>query len=270
MFDFWRVQSEKLLFPEIEWNRPEQKNHAGKILIVGGQATQFRALALAYETALKTGAGEVRILAPDSLRKVLKIEKSTDITYAPSNKSGGFSSLAFSFLTAGEEWADSILFIGDTNQNSETAILFERFILQSEKPIFIARDAADILLNSSAQILEKENITLLASFAQLQKIFSTVFYPKILTFSMNLANLAETIHKFTLTYPSEIITFHAENLVIAKNGEVFSNPANAPISRGKISPIRLWSGETAARLAVWQIWNPSQPAQAAITGAVSD
>lgn len=49
---------------------------------------------------------------------------------------------------AGEKWADSILFIGDTNKNSETAILFEKFILESEKPVFITRDAVDILLDS--------------------------------------------------------------------------------------------------------------------------
>ena len=42
MFDFWQVQSSKLLFPEIAWNKPEQKIHAGKLLIIGGGAGAFR------------------------------------------------------------------------------------------------------------------------------------------------------------------------------------------------------------------------------------
>lgn len=57
MFDFWQVQSDKLLFPEIEWSKPEQKAFAGKLLIIGGGAGQFRSLALAYENALRAGAG---------------------------------------------------------------------------------------------------------------------------------------------------------------------------------------------------------------------
>ena len=269
MFDFWHVQSDKLLFPEIEWSKPEQKAFAGKLLIVGGGAGQFRSLALAYETALRAGAGQVRVLAPDSLRKILKIEKTIDLFFAPSNSSGGFSNEAWDDFRAGEDWADTILFIGDTNKNSETAILFEKFLLQTEKPVVITRDTVDILINSSSRLLEKDNLTIIASFAQLQKIFSTVFYPKILTFSMQLSNLVDNLHKFTLTYPAEIITFHAESLIVAKSGEVFSNPSAAQIPRGKISPIRIWSGEIPARIAVWQTWNPTKTAQAAITSVVS-
>ena len=125
MFDFWQVQSEKLLFPEIAWSKPEQKTHAGKILIIGGGAGNFRGLSLAYETALKTGVGQAKVLAPDSLRKFLKIDKLTDVIFAPSNNSGEFSSQAWSDFKAGEAWADLILLIGDTNKNSETAVQLE-------------------------------------------------------------------------------------------------------------------------------------------------
>ena len=269
MFDFWHVQSDKLLFPEIEWSKPEQKSFAGKLLIIGGGAGQVRSLALAHETALRAGVGQVRVLAPDSLQKILKIEKVTDLFFAPSNSSGGFSNEAWGDFKAGEDWANTILFIGDTNRNSETAILFEKFLLQTNKPVIIARDTVDILINSFSGLLEKENLTIIASFAQLQKIFSTVFYPKILTFSMQLSNLVDNLHKFTLTYPAEIITFHNENLVVSKSGEVFSNSTSAQISRGKISPIRIWSGEIPARIAVWQTWSPAKTAQAAITSVVS-
>ena len=86
---------------------------------------------------------------------------------------------------------------------------------------------------------------------------------------MQLSNLVDNLHKFTLTYPAEIITFHAESLIVAKSGEVFSNPSAAQISRGKISPIRIWSGEIPTRIAVWQTWNPAKTAQAAITSVVS-
>lgn len=269
MFDYWQVQSEKLLFPEIEWGKPEQKTQAGKILIVGGGAGNFRSLALAYDTAHKTGAGQVRVLAPESLRKTLKVEKNTDVTFAPSNTSGGFSSEALSDLKAGEAWADLILFIGDTNKNSETAILFEKFLLETTKPTVLTRDAIDILLNSFGELLLNQNLTIIASFAQLQKIFQAVFYPKVLTFSMRLPQLVENLHKFTLTFPSQIITFHAESLIAAKTGTVFSIPANSPVTKGRVSPIRIWNGEIPTKIAVWQMWNSQKTAEAAITGVVS-
>lgn len=268
MFDFWRVQYSKLLFPEIEWSKPEQKSHAGKLLIIGGGAGAFRGLAIAHKTALRTGVGEVRILLPNSLKKDIKID-STELIFAKSNLSGGFSNDSWTDFKAGEKWADSILFIGDTNKNSETAILFEKFILESEKPIFITRDAVDILLDSFSEILYKKNVSILASFAQLQKIFSKVFYPKVLTFSMNISNVADILHKFTFSYPAQILTLNNANFIIAENGEVFSTPLDSPLNLGKLSPIAIWSGEIPTKIAVWQLWNKNQRSKAAITAISS-
>jgi hypothetical protein len=59
----------------------------------------------------------------------------------------------------------------------------------------ITRDAVDILMSSFTELLNRENTIIISSFAQTQKIFQTVYYPKILTFSMQLSNLAETLHK---------------------------------------------------------------------------
>lgn len=267
MFDYWRVQSEKMLFPEIAWSKPEQKSHAGKLLIVGGSSGNFRALVASYDSARRAGVGQIKVLVPDSLKKVLKIE-SRDLIFAPSNQSGGFSSEALSDLIAAGQWADAIILIGDAGQNSETAILFEKFILKTEKPTTIARDAVDILIASANSFLGKPNITVFASFAQLQKIFSTVFYPKVLTFSMQLSNLVETLHKFTLTYPCVVATFHAENLIVAQNGQIFSSPASSKTA--KFSPLSIWSGQTPTEVAVWQIWNQSKKLEASITAVSRD
>ena len=75
--------------------------------------------------------------------------------------------------------------------------------------------------------------SILASFAQLQKIFSKVFYPKVLTFSMNISNVADILHKFTFSYPAQILTLNNANFIIAENGEVFSTPLDSPLNLGK-------------------------------------
>ena len=53
------------------WSRPENKKHAGKLLVVGGNAQGFAAAAEGYSYADKAGAGTVRVLLPDSLQKTV-------------------------------------------------------------------------------------------------------------------------------------------------------------------------------------------------------
>ena len=56
---YWHIQTtEKPLFPDIEWNRPEQRAHAGKLVIIGGNKLGFTAISEAYAVAEKLGAGQ--------------------------------------------------------------------------------------------------------------------------------------------------------------------------------------------------------------------
>ena len=51
---YWQKQTvSKPLFPDIDWNKPERRNQAGKLLIVGGNKLGFAAVAESYQTALK-------------------------------------------------------------------------------------------------------------------------------------------------------------------------------------------------------------------------
>lgn len=266
-YDFWQTQNKQTLFPEIEWSKPERRDQAGKVLIIGGSTGNFRAVAASFETALKTGAGEAKVLMPDSLKKSLP-PQITDVVFAPSNTSGGFSKEAKNDLKAASAWADSIVLIGDTNKNSETAILLEDFVLETQKPILIARDAVDLLMNSMAEITQRDNISIVASFAQTQKIFQTIFYPKILTFSMQLANLAEVLHKFTITYPVLLATYHNDNFIISENGQVISTSSTSEVANGKINPLKIWTGEIPTKIAIYQMWNRTLRLKAAASAII--
>jgi len=64
---YWQKQaSEKPLFPDIAWSKPEMRSFAGKLAIVGGNKLGFAGVAEAYGTALEAGVGEVRVLMPDA------------------------------------------------------------------------------------------------------------------------------------------------------------------------------------------------------------
>jgi len=254
-YPYWHQQvPDKPLFPDIEWSKPEQKSKAGKLGIIGGNKLGFAGVAESYTTALRTGAGEVRILLPDILKKMIPTSM-TDVVFGSTNPSGSLAREALTEMKAIGQWANGILLIGDAGRNSETAIVYEDFIRDYKGPLTITRDAIDLVKNSSTALVERPNTLIIASFAQLQKLFQTVYYPKVLTFSMQLTNLVEAIHKFTITYPISIAVLHNETILIASGGEVTSTVWNTPMD--------IWRGKTATNAATYWLWSPSKTLESA-------
>lgn len=252
---YWRVQRvDTPLFPDIAWSKPEQRSQAGRLGIIGGNKLGFVGVGEAYSIALGAGAGEVRVLLPDVLKKSIP-NTITDTHFAATNPSGGMARDAIVEMRALGKWATSILLIGDAGRNSETAILYEEFVREYTGQLTVTRDAFDLLTNTLDTVVERPNTLVVMSFAQLQKMFSRVYYPKILTFSMQLQQLVEAVHKFTITYPITIMTFHQNTIVIAKDGEVTTTPWG--------NPMAIWRGSVATQAAVYSMWNPSKPLGAA-------
>ena len=146
-------------------------------------------------------------------------------------------------------------------KNSQTAVVYEELVKSYQKPIVITRDAADLIQNSYPAILDNPNVCLIISFSQLQRVFRAVYYPKVLTFSMQLAQFVETLHKFTLTYPLTILTLHADQIIIARDGQV--------VTQSWQDPMRIWRGHTAAKGASYLVWNPKTPLEALTTSIFS-
>lgn len=256
MHSYWQKQpSTKPLFPDIEWNKPEQRAHAGKLAIIGGNKLGFVAIRDAYEVASELGAGQIRAVLPDVLKKTVPPSVS-DALFLPSNPSGGFSREALPEFHAACAWADLCLLIGDAGRNSETAMAFES-LLDGEGAIIATRDAVDLLMPAMGRLVDRDRTTLIVSFAQLQKIFQGVYYPKILSFSMQLMQLVEALHKFTITYPVTIVTFHHNQLIVAHSGDVISQEFDQPMA--------IWRGITASRAATYLLWNPTRPLEAIAT-----
>jgi NAD(P)H-hydrate repair Nnr-like enzyme with NAD(P)H-hydrate dehydratase domain len=254
LHSYWHKQTpEKPLYPDIEWSKPEQRALRGKLGIIGGNKLGFAGVAEAYGTALTTGVGEVRVLLPDALRKTVP-PSITDAIFGATNPSGSLAKEArIELLTMGQ-WSTGILMIGDAGRNSETAILYEDFLTDYSGPLIITRDAVDLIKNSPQALAERPNTLLVVSFAQLQKLFQSVYYPKILTFSMQLTSLVEALHKFTVTYPVTIAVLHKDYLLVASGGEVTSTEWQ--------NPMAIWRGSVATKAAAYWLWNPGKPLEA--------
>lgn len=231
---------------------------AGKLAIIGGNKLGFASVGEAYDSATQLGAGQVRAILPEDLKRAIPAVI-TDTYFVPSNPSGGFSREALPELMAACAWADVCLLIGDNGRNSETAIAFEALLDRHDGPLVITRDAVDLLRPVGVKLVGRDRTTLVISFAQLQKLMQSVYYPKILSFSMQLMQLVETLHKFTITYPCTIVTFHQNQLLMARGGDVITQEFDDPMT--------IWRGTTATRAACYLLWEPKRPLEAIAASA---
>lgn len=258
---YWHKQtSDTPLFPDLQWSRPENRATAGKLLIAGGNTHGFAAVGLAYQSAERASIGTVRMLLPDSLRKVVGIAFTAG-ELAPTTPSGSFSQKALLELLTMAQWADGVLFAGDLGRNSETAILLEKFLSKFAGQVTLTQDAVDYVLNAPDQAIDRPQTTLVLSFAQLQKLATSARFTTAFTFDMDLLRLIDSLHEFTTQHAVGIVTKQHDTIFVAINGQVCSTKLTAD------KPV--WRVETAAKAATWWLQNPSKPFEAITTAVVT-
>ncbi|HKR82062.1 MAG TPA: hypothetical protein VJR27_03605 [Candidatus Saccharimonadales bacterium] len=255
--DYWLRQTPgKALFPELLWSRPENRLHAGKLLVVGGNVHGFAAPAEAYAESEKAGIGTARVLLPDATKKL--VGPIVDyIEYAPSTPSGSFSQKALDELCELARWADGVLLAGDLGRNSETAIWLESFLARGESPTVVTKDAADYLTASPNMMLERPNTTLVLSLSQLQRLATGAKSLQPVRFGMDMLQLVDWLHDFTATYAPNVIVKHLENIFVAADGQVSTTK--------RTTELPIWRVKAAAHAAVWWIQNATRPFEALTT-----
>lgn len=253
---YWHKQTAEPLYPDLLWSRPENRQHAGKLLIIGGNLHGFSAPASAYQEAALAGIGASKVLLPDALKKTVgRILEHGE--YAPSTPSGSFNQQALATWLDWSAWADAILLAGDLGRNSETAITIENFVAKTNKPIVITKDAVDYFYTNPNSLLQHSKTTLVLSLAQLQKLSKEARTLKPVTFSMGLPQLVDWLHEFTSEHKSRIVVYHLAHILVAVQGQVTSTA---------VEEQETWRLKTAAHVAVWWLQNPSKPLEALTTG----
>jgi hypothetical protein len=250
--NYWHRQTpDKPLFSELEWSQPQQRNQAGKLLIVGGNAHGFSSCGEAYTSAQKAGAGAIRIILPDGLKKTLS-QIFPESEFAPSSHSGGLHGGALDTIISASAWADTVLLAGDFGNNSETAVLLEQFVQKYKGPLVASGDTIDHF-NHAPQLLSRRAQTLVVlGFAQLQKYLQAEHFPRPLVSSTDLLHTVELLHDYSQTEDSPgLLTEKEELILVALGGQVCSTKLET--RAGLSLPSR------AAFAAVWWMQNLAKP-----------
>lgn len=248
-----RQDSTKPLFPDLLWSKPENKRSAGKLLIIGGQAGEFINVSSAYSFALEAGAGTVRILLPDSLKKLAGDIKGVE--FAPSNKSGSFSKSALANMFDLAEWADHLLLAGDFGKNSETTIILDGFLLRGIKPVTISEHTLSSIGISLEQLINKP-VGLVVSRTTFQKIGVSIRTHVPITSLTTFESMAEIAQNISTKMKASIAVVDENHIWCAFHGDVVSTQTK-PVDINALS----------AYCSVWLMQNQFKPLEA-LTAAV--
>lgn len=259
--NYWsRQDPSQPLFPELSWSKPENKRHAGKLLIIGGNLHGFSAPASAYNAAEQAGIGSARVLLPDAIRKTVGTFM-PEADFGPTTPSGSFASQSLDVFLEHAGWADGVLVAGDLGRNSETAILLEKFAGKYSGPLTITKDGLDYFSEASQLVLDRPDTLIVASFAQLQRLATAAKLVTPLTFNMDLVRLVEALHSMTELHPAHIIVKHHDVILVASAGRVSTTKVT--------SDDQVWRVATASAATVWWVQHLSKPFEA-ITHALAD
>lgn len=254
----WLKQtSDKPLFPDLIWSRPENKKYAGKLLISGGNLHGFAAPAEAFSAARKAGVGALKVLMPDKLQKTVG-RAFPEAEYGPSTQSGSFGQQALAQLLDLADWADGVLLAGDFGRNSETAILLEKFINKYDGGLTIAGDCLDYFLEKKNGVLTRDKTTLVINLGKLQKLAKNNRPGTPILHNMNLHEVVTLMADWTNSTPVSFITKHVDNFLVAYSGKV-NTTASAQESN--------WQVDIAAYASVWNLQQPQKPFEA-LTSAI--
>ncbi len=116
----------------------------------------------------------------------------------------------------------------------------------------------DQFLHHPEKLFDRPDTTVVASFAQLQKMWTQYHQPEPLTYSASLSQITTSLHGFTQKIAAHIITKHQDEIIVVVDGQV---------STTKLSK-EIWRVATSAHASTWWLQNPDKPFEALTTAVI--
>lgn len=255
--DYWQKQApEQPLYPDLIWSRPSNAQTAGKLLIVGGNVNGFKDPAAAYIQAKQAGAGQINVLMPDSLQKIVG-RQIDEAEFAPSNKSGSFAKQSLSNLLDLASWSDGTILAGDLSSNSETMALIENFADKYKGILCFSQDAMEQAVNNPHIIVSRPNSLIVLDFDKLQKLLINSRFSRALKSTLSIDNYCEILCEYTKRYQPIIVSKFNSNIVVAGNGQITTTRTTDSDD----------INHYAVKATIWWLQNPNKPIPA-ITSAI--
>lgn len=162
-----KIIQNKLLFPEIIWERPVHfyKNQCGRILILAGSRGNANRASIVCETVFRSGTGIITLGFPDILKNLYKDFLPEQMTLLlPSTPSGTIAQKSKEIVLDQIKSSDVVLIGPGLSENSETIHLIWDVIINSSKTIIICDDAISAFIKGIEVLRNKEDEKFLISY----------------------------------------------------------------------------------------------------------
>lgn len=214
MAEFIKQGSEPL-FPDVLWNRPVNKKAAKKLLIIGGHSKQFKNTQAAYLAAQKAGIGEVKIVMPDVLKKI--VGPLDDALFVPSTQSGSIAKEAIDEVKIFADDSDGVLLVGELSQNTDTISFLESVLSDIDKPIALTSEILSSMLFNPNGLIAGDNRLVVTSTQGLVKLMEALDLPFQLQADQNLLNKVALLKQlYDLTH-TNLALLGAELLIASED-----------------------------------------------------
>lgn len=241
---------------KLSWQKPERRDQAGRVLIIGGFNSKLKDTNSIYSAAISSGVGSASVLVPESLARAFKI-KSLDLVGLHLDHYFGLTDQGERVLKEELHFSDALI-VADTGSNSQTSLKLAKIISDSLVPTTLSLESSPFLISHSAELIENARLTLILTLPTLQKIIKNL-------------SLATSKPLLTTSQPNQKTELLAEvqsqvpaTLVLIDDGLVYYSDKNFYIRRD----LNLSSQELAAKLTAWSIWAPTESVLARLSASL--
>lgn len=244
--DFIR-QTERPIFEDLVWMKPEKVTDDQQIIIMGGHAQALQAPMQLFN-ACEQQKLEISILLPDVVKKTLSTGTAqSGLLFAPSTPAGSFSLTGFEEIMTTIEAYNFLLLAGDLSSNQETKQLLSK-ITTEFKDFKIATE--NILKSLSlADLMKAQNLILILNSNQLKPLIEQ---RTKLSYSPNLPTDAFVKILKALKTELNLIIFHNQHLFIKIEQQICASQMSLKFDFNQDKQFHL-----ASLIAYYLTYNPS-------------
>jgi NAD(P)H-hydrate repair Nnr-like enzyme with NAD(P)H-hydrate dehydratase domain len=215
------------LYPKILYNRPVTRQGAGRLLIVGGYASEFSLPTTMHQLALAAGLGECQVVLPDSLARV--VGGAPDTLFVPSSPSGSLGTEALGRIVSLAEEADAVAIGASLSNNSHTSILVERLLQEVERPVIAFADALPALQHHVQLVTDREDCLVIITMPEVFKLAGQLGVAIAIRRDGGLMNKLEIIRDLAAASRCHYVVYGSE-IVVAAGDELIVTPVNYRLS----------------------------------------
>lgn len=213
----YTLQTEKPLFPDLLWSRPTLRSRGGRLLIVGGHKHEFSLVQDIYQVAEAAGIGEAQAALPDTLQRLVGGGEFGH--FLPATASGSLGKAALGELLHITNDYDSVIIGANLTNNSETGIMIESLISQSEQPVVITEETINTLKFNPELITGNPKALVVTTMNGLFALANHHHMPLVIKPNSGLMGKMEIIQQLVSISECNYLIFDHE-VIVAAEGEM--------------------------------------------------